>query len=408
MLDDLQWMPAEEIQYWSALLDGHQPLDHVLLISTYRVQEENERPSPEALLSTSTVTIHVPALSDEGVNALLRTVFHNRLESSFSLASFLYAETAGSSYFVRSLISSLVRDRVIMFDFKKLMWYYDPIELQRHLSKSGIDAYLEQIIKSQTGLVQRVLLYLSCLPARGFTIPQLGELVDSKPAELEHALTGDVHMSMLLVKDEEYVRFVHEGPRSAAYRCLGGQHKAAIHLKVSQFLRKPEFGKDFVYEAADHALSARDLGANKEPDEELVELLLEACSRTALSTRFNSAKRFLDAAQGESSDARARSGSELMADIMIQSGGHEVWLKEHRALSLRFLKLTVDASCVTQSIDEATIMVSKLLHVFSNAQIQKVEPYLEGDAEKIRIAGLSVRLRVAGEYKPPTKQSVGR
>jgi hypothetical protein len=55
----------------------------------------------------------------------------------------------------------------------------------------------------------------------------------------------------------------------------------------------------FVFDAADHALSARSLGVNEDADKDVVALLLDAVSRSALSASFTAAKRHLDAAEGE-------------------------------------------------------------------------------------------------------------
>ena len=156
----MQWLPPDEAKYWRTLLDGPQPVNHVLLISTCRVPPDQTKPASSLSLSPSTTNIHVPPLTDEGVHALLMATFRDRLASSHVLANFLHAETAGLSLYVRAMIATLVKESVIFFDYDALTWRFDGVQLQKHLSKAGIDTYLERMIKSLSAPAQE-LLYVS-------------------------------------------------------------------------------------------------------------------------------------------------------------------------------------------------------------------------------------------------------
>ena len=157
ILDDLQWLPPDEATYWRKMLDGRQALNHVLLLSTCRVRSFLEEPPSTILLSPSTVNVNVPPLSEEGVLSLIKASFHDRIASGPALASFLHAETAGLSLFVRTIISTLVKESVITFDYESLTWRFDSVQLQTHLSKAGVDAYLEKLISSLPPAAQDVL-----------------------------------------------------------------------------------------------------------------------------------------------------------------------------------------------------------------------------------------------------------
>jgi len=157
ILDDLQWLPPDEAKYWRTMLDGHQPLNHVLLVSTCRVKSSDEEPPFTILLSPSTNNVNVPPLSEEGVLSLIKASFHDRIASAPALASFLHAETAGLSLFVRTIIATLVKEHVITFDYEALIWRFDVVQLQKHLSKAGVDAYLEKLISSLPQAAQEVL-----------------------------------------------------------------------------------------------------------------------------------------------------------------------------------------------------------------------------------------------------------
>jgi hypothetical protein len=54
-----------------------------------------------------------------------------------------------------------VKEGVIYFDFDYLLWRFDPLALQLHMSDVGVDAYLEKVQKSLPEDV-RELLSVSC------------------------------------------------------------------------------------------------------------------------------------------------------------------------------------------------------------------------------------------------------
>ena len=157
ILDDLQWLPPDEAAYWRKMLDGSHPLNHVLLLSTCRVKTSDEKPPSTVLLSPSTINVNVPPLSEEGVLSLIKASFNDRIASGPALASFLHAETAGLSLFVRTIIANLVKENVITFDYDSLIWRFDTVQLQTHLSKAGVDAYLEKLISSLPPAAQDIL-----------------------------------------------------------------------------------------------------------------------------------------------------------------------------------------------------------------------------------------------------------
>ena len=154
VLDDIQWLPQEEASFWRKLIDAHEPVAHVLVVTISRVT--GHTPAP-ARLSSSTFDIRVPQLSEDGVHVLLNECFHHRIVSSQALASFIHAETGGSSMFTRTIIAQLVKEDVIKFDFDALLWRFDAAKLQAHLSKAGVDAYLERLILSAPPAVQELL-----------------------------------------------------------------------------------------------------------------------------------------------------------------------------------------------------------------------------------------------------------
>lgn len=156
VVDDIQWMPQDEAEYWRLLLTGSQAINHVLVITTCRVGNGNQPPT-DKYLSPATVDISVPPLSEDSVHEIIKASFHDKIAAGDELASFLHSETGGSSLFVRTLLATLVKDKVIYFDFETLIWRFDAVLLQKHLSKAGVDQYLERLILSLPAPAQQLL-----------------------------------------------------------------------------------------------------------------------------------------------------------------------------------------------------------------------------------------------------------
>lgn len=125
----------------------------------------SEPPPPSALLSASSMAVHVPRLTEEGVTVFINTCLNHRVASQGDVvASFLYGETGGSLLFLQTLMTTLLKEHVVAFDYDSLLWRFDLVALQSHLSDdSSYDAYLENMMKRQPTDVQELLMVSSGL-----------------------------------------------------------------------------------------------------------------------------------------------------------------------------------------------------------------------------------------------------
>lgn len=92
---------------WRDLLDGRNALNFVLMAAAYRVEDQQAPPS-SVMLSPGSEQLHIQKLPEEGVSELINACFHDSLDKSHNLTSFLFAETGGSPLYLRSLLSTLV------------------------------------------------------------------------------------------------------------------------------------------------------------------------------------------------------------------------------------------------------------------------------------------------------------
>jgi len=174
-------------------------------------------------------------------------------------------------------------------------------------------------------------------------VKHLSQLLDKGENEVEGLIATATSAATLLVRaNNNLVAFAHDGPRTVAYRLIPTERAAGMHADISRFLRQPSFNHDYVFDAADHALVARELGSDTDSDEVVVELLLTSLSRAALAVSLTIATRFFQAVRG----------------IIDESGGYKRWMVDHRDLYIRFLQVYAEISCVSKEFEGCNARVS--------------------------------------------------
>jgi hypothetical protein len=118
-------------------------------------------------------------------------------------------------------------------------------------------------------------------------------------------------------------------------------------------LRQRPFRADFVFDAADHALLAQNLGYKDADQLDLVVLLLDACMRAAIASSFVSATKYVNAVRG-----RFGVDSELIPDIVQSTGGYQSWLQAHRSVYIQYVVCSCEVACATKQLEQAFEEVS--------------------------------------------------
>ena len=212
----------------------------------------------------------------------------------------------------------------------------------------------------------------------------VAQLLGRDEKDVECLIETATSSATLIVRgNNNFISFAHDGPKSVAYGLIPTDRAAEMHAEISRFLRRAEFKYDYVFDAADHALIARELGSHADTDEDMVELLMTSLSRTALAASPTKASDFFLAAQG----------------IIDVSGGYKEWMGKNRGLYLRFLQVCAEMACVSKDFDKCNARVGRSA-AKPNLQIEDCLPYLETPYERITVATLSVRLCIAGELRP--------
>jgi hypothetical protein len=130
-----------------------------MLICIFRVEGEDP-PPPSSVISSLATVIKVHKFDEDAVASFLSQCLHweARDVTDNDLVAFLYDQTNGNPFYLRSMVSSLVscklscieidhqvQDGVITFDFDVLRWKFDVGLLQDHASE-GVDSYLGRVL----------------------------------------------------------------------------------------------------------------------------------------------------------------------------------------------------------------------------------------------------------------------
>lgn len=112
---------------------------------------------------------------------------------------------------------------MLYFDYDVLMWRFDPLEVQAHLSDAGVDAYLHRIQSSLPPLAKEFLQVLSCLPVSGvhvdFLAAALGAQRDSKEAADVGPMIAYAQIVGAVTLQGSKIRFSHDRQRVSLPRC---------------------------------------------------------------------------------------------------------------------------------------------------------------------------------------------
>lgn len=208
-----------------------------------------------------------------------------------------------------------------------MLWRYDPLALQSHLTNSQVDTFLGKVIRGFPQDVQVVLIVstcakssessywilttqiLSCLPSAGVRTSILADIVAQPLTDLETSLHVSCTAGWTLIKDsskEETVKFSHDRYRvrlttldasltyqSTSFGLISRDEQAAILLRVSQHLSRPTLRDEYLLVAADLALNAKNRGSVGNVAD-FMSLMLAAAEKSNMHASFLAAKRFLD------------------------------------------------------------------------------------------------------------------
>ena len=153
-LDDLQWLDSATLDLLEDLLT--QPdVRHLMLIGAYRDNEVNSAHplirKLEAIRKAGAVVheIILAPLAREDLGRLIGDALHCEPERVTALAELIHEKTAGNPFFANQLISVLVEEGLLTFDYGEGRWSWD-------LNSIRAKGYTDNVVDLMVGKLSRL------------------------------------------------------------------------------------------------------------------------------------------------------------------------------------------------------------------------------------------------------------
>jgi PAS domain S-box-containing protein len=302
-LDDLQWLDAATLDSIEDLLT-QSDVRHLLLIGAYR---DNEVDSSHPLIrkleairkaGATVQEIFLGPLTREHLEQLIADALHCKRDRASPLAQIVHDKTAGNPFFAIQFITSLAEEGSLAFDHGEGRWSWD-------LNRINAEGYTDNVVDLLVGKFLRMpadtqgaLKQLACLGnSADFTMLKM--IYSDSIEQLEGQLWEAV-LAGLVLRSEDFYRFLHDRVQEAAYSLIPLQLRAETHLHIGRMLveRTPSNEREErIFEIVNQFNRAAHLVTNEER-RRVAELNLIAARRAKLSIAYASALSYLETGRG--------------------------------------------------------------------------------------------------------------
>ncbi len=261
-LDDLQWADEASLLGFQALASDPDAHD-LLLVGSVR---PSETPPGHALhrvvaklesLGLQLVRCELRPLDEAAVRAFLADALRAAPERVAPLADLISARTRGNPFFLRQLVRSLQRQRLLLYDSSNRTWNW---ELER-IERVGITTNVADLLAARIGALpngpQEVLQVSACVGPE--LLPSLlRDLLALSPTSLEEHLGLLAREGHLVDAGAGRLRFVHDRVQQAAYESLQPARRCELHRRIGRALLA-SCGEERIF----HAVDQLNLGAER-------------------------------------------------------------------------------------------------------------------------------------------------
>jgi PAS domain S-box-containing protein len=302
-LDDLQWLDLATLDLLEDLLT--QPdVQHLMLIGAYRDNEVNSvHPlirKLEAIRKAGAVVheIILAPLAREDLGQLIGDALHCERERVTALAELIHEKTAGNPFFAIQLISVLVEEGLLTFDYGEWRWSWD---LNSIRTKGNTDNVIDLMVGRLNRLpveTQHALQLLACMGNSAQCA--LLEMVSQQSNEEMHGQLWEAVRAGLIFRTEQSYTFVHDRVQEAAYSLIREDVRAETHVRIGRLLAAhtpPEQQEEKIFEIVSQLNRGSHLISSAEEGKRLAESNLIAGRRAKSSTAYTSAVSYLHTAR---------------------------------------------------------------------------------------------------------------
>ncbi|SIO27717.1 PAS domain S-box-containing protein [Bradyrhizobium erythrophlei] len=297
-LDDLQWLDSATLDLLEDLLT--QPdVRHLILIGAYR---DNEVSSAyplirklEAIRKAGAVVheIILAPLAREDLGRLIGDALHCEPERVTALAELIHEKTAGNPFFANQLISVLVEEGLLTFDYGEGRWSWDLNSIRAKGYTDNVADLMAAKLGRLPPATQKVLGQLACL----------GHAADSETLALVHeasdeatnaALWEAVRAGLVLRSGGTYA-FLHDRVQEAAYALIVEDERAMAHLRIGRLLAArtpPEHLEENIFDIVNQFDRGAALISTEREREQVATFNLMAGKRAKAATAYAAALRY--------------------------------------------------------------------------------------------------------------------
>ncbi|MEG4623216.1 AAA family ATPase [Microcoleus sp. w1-18aA5] len=270
-IDDLQWSDSATLKLME-LLATDPDSKYLLLIGAYRDHEVSSThplmQTVEYIQQTGIIlnTLVLEHLSLPQVTELISETL-NDSERIQPLAELIWNKTGGNPFFLTQLLNTLYQEKLLKFDFAKLLsparrgeWQWNIEEIQAiGITDKSVVELVASRIQQLPEITQEILKLAACV-GDSFTLDVLSTVNAKSPSVTATELWDALQAGLILPLNESYLiplfldgeagvnltfdssrvsyKFLHDRVQQAAYSLIPDYEKKATHLKIGKLLLK--------------------------------------------------------------------------------------------------------------------------------------------------------------------------
>ncbi|MEH2567837.1 AAA family ATPase [Bradyrhizobium sp. AZCC 2289] len=363
-LDDLQWLDSATLDLLEDLLT--QPdVQHLMLIGAYRDNEVNSAHplirKLEAIRKAGAVVheIILTPLAREDLGRLIGDALHCEPERVTALAELIHEKTAGNPFFAIQLISVLVEEGLLTFDYGEGRWSWDVNRIRAKGYTDNVADFMAAKLSRLPPTTQKVLGQLACL----------GNAAESEALALVHeasdeatnvALWEAVRAGLVLRSGGTYA-FLHDRVQEAAYALIVEDERAMAHLRIGRLLAArtpPEHLEENIFDIVNQFDRGAALISTEREREQVATFNLMAGKRAKAATAYAAALRYFVVGRSLLGKNGWEQCYQLTFDLELNRGECEYLTGELAAAEERLSQLSTRARTIVHAAADTCVRIN--------------------------------------------------
>src|SRR5882762_9776437 len=354
-LDDLQWLDTATLDLLEHLLT--QPdVRHLMLIGAYRDNEVNsDHPlirKLEAIRKAGAVVreIILAPLAREDLGRLIGDALHCEPERVTALAELIHEKTAGNPFFANQLISVLVEEGLLTFDYGEGRWSWDLNRIRATGYTDNVADFMAAKLSRLPATTQKVLGQLACLgnAAESETLALVHEASD----EATNAALWEAVRAGLVLRSGGTYAFLHDRVQEAAYTLIVEDERTMAHLRIGRLLAArtpPEQLEENIFDIVNQFDRGAALISTEREREQVATFNLMAGRRAKAATAYAAALRYFVVGRLLLGESGWEQCYQLTFDLELNRGECEYLTGELAAAEKRLSQLSTRARTIVHA-----------------------------------------------------------